>query len=184
MKWSGIAYSIVPTGDVPPGTRVPRWTQRKAVQRLRSALAESVSSPAVSVAHSRNLVVAAAATSGTRIGIDIEWTDTRRQIQRRWDLAFPGLGGVAVDSTVFYRGWTFAEAWFKAFQVWPMARQVDEFLRISPQDGVAQFVGRACVFPLAVGGFQLCLVWQQNERGLKTPVYIDFGPSAFCALGD
>jgi hypothetical protein len=94
------------------------------------------------------------------LGIDIEFMDPERP--------FAALAGFLVedaprdiDAETFYRCWTFAEAYFKAFQRAPSDRAVRT---ISTLENSGQAVrlddGTQLLHRRVADRFQLCLVWQ------------------------
>ncbi|MDO9337031.1 MAG: 4'-phosphopantetheinyl transferase superfamily protein [Caulobacter sp.] len=142
-----------------PGQRPPKALESAEARALQAEL-----DPAASVfsrSHGRGLIAAAvAAPPVTRVGIDVEWIDPGRRLAA---IAEHYLGAAeAVTPEQFFRGWTFGEAWFKAFGRDPTA------------DLIRMAGGNLSEAPLAVGdawllqtlpepGFVLSLVWT-NQR--------------------
>lgn len=156
------AVRVIPSGDVT--RRVARRAQSQAASDLLSALtAQMPLARAHSKSHSR-AVVAVAAGGMERLGIDVEWANPERAIapilsHLEWES--PG----AVDTDAFYRGWTFAEAYFKAFQERPARQLVAAAMQRG--DGTIRLADGLHLFRTRVlGDFQLSLVW----RGAEAPV--------------
>jgi phosphopantetheinyl transferase len=124
--------------------------------RQASGILEGVSSKA----HSRAAAAVAVAADGP-IGIDIEYRDPERAIVdiARW------LGVDTADARTAYRVFTFREAYFKAFGVWPEKL----LLRDVSTRGAAQYrIANACVLHEDAGSFLLTLVW----RGSAPPIRV------------
>ncbi len=108
-------------------TRWARPAQRGLAAQAMCALDASAAEASdrrrlTSISHSRGVAMAAAldmpgGTFVALLGCDVEFTDTRR----RWVEIGSFLTGetFAGDAAQACRAWTLAEAWFKAFQVWP-----------------------------------------------------------------
>lgn len=142
-------------------TRLPHAQQSSAAELVLDRLRKTgCQAGPQSKSHSRTAVAAAIAeTRQVRLGIDIEWMDKTRPfaaIASVFRTPLPqGLGPAQ-----FYRGWTFYEAYYKAFQTYPdgtaiarvMADLVDgETLRVADEVYVMQRD--------VLNAFRLCLVW-------------------------
>ncbi|MCE3289409.1 MAG: hypothetical protein K0R83_1421 [Caulobacter sp.] len=137
------------------GQRPPKALESAAARALQAELDPAAT--LFSRSHGRGLVAAAvAAPPVTHLGVDIEWIDPRRRMA---EIAEHYLGAAqAVTPEQFFRGWTFGEAWFKAFGHDP----APDLIRIAG--------GNIAVEPIRVGeawllqslprqGFVLSLVW-------------------------
>ena len=161
------AIDILPTDDI--RGRVPKARQSTAGSRLLARIEEKYPHlTARSKSHSRAVVAAAAGTApALLLGIDVEWMAPNRpfdQIARM----FLASSSAQVDAETFYRGWTFFEAYYKAFQRFPeetlvhavIAHRSNEALRLGDGIGVTQL----CV----AGDFRACIVWQ--HEALETEI--------------
>ena len=149
-------FAVCRLSDYAPGQRPPKALESAAARALQAEL-----DPAATVfsrSHGRGLIAAAVAGPPvTRLGIDVEWIDPRRRMAQ---IAEHYLGAAeAVTPEQFFRGWTFGEAWFKAFGRDPEPA----LIRIAG--------GNTSAEPVAVGdawllqalpepGFVLSLVWR------------------------
>lgn len=138
-----------------PGQRPPKALESAAARALQAELGPAAT--VFSRSHGRGLVVAAVAGPPiTRLGIDVEWIDPRRRMA---EIAEHYLGAPeAVTPEQFFRGWTFGEAWFKAFGQDPEP----ELIRIAganlSQEPVA--IGEVWLLQsLPEPGFVMSLVW-------------------------
>jgi hypothetical protein len=113
------------------------------------------------VSHSRQAIAAAVGDAeGLCLGIDIEWMCPNRPFA-----AFAGLflnpPPARIGAVEFYRGWTFSEAWFKAFQRLPPERDLRAIVTRPARNDVQHLPDGAHVLQLVVAGeFQLSLVWR------------------------
>ncbi len=146
--------------DHEPGGRPPKALESAAARALQDELDPAAT--LFSRSHGRGLIAAAvAAPPVTRLGIDVEWIDPRRPMA---EIAEHYLGAPeAITPEQFFRGWTFGEAWFKAFGDDPDP----DLIRIAG--------GNTSPEPIAVGeawllqtlpepGFVLSLVWANAAK--------------------
>jgi phosphopantetheinyl transferase len=105
-------YAVRRLPDYAPGARPPKALESAAAGALQAELDPAAT--LFSRSHGRGLVAAAvAAPPVTHLGVDIEWIDPRRRMA---EIAEHYLGAAEpVTPEQFFRGWTFGEAWFKAF---------------------------------------------------------------------
>lgn len=105
-------YAVRRLQGFDPGQRPPKALESAAARALQAELDPSAT--VFSRSHGRGLIAAAvAAPPIVRLGIDVEWIDPRRRMA---EIAEHYLGAAeAVTPEQFFRGWTFGEAWFKAF---------------------------------------------------------------------
>jgi hypothetical protein len=154
-----------------PGERVPRVRQSAAASRLLETLAGHEGPPlARSKSHSRSAVaVAMSAGAECPLGIDIEWITPARPIAA---IAgnFLGDTGKAIGVADFYRGWTFYEAFFKAFQRPPSPLRVLELIERPDMPSVHCLSDGTKALQHRIGdAFQLSLVWFGNDDSV--PLY-------------
>lgn len=152
-------YAVRRLPDYEPGARPPKALESAAARALQAEL--DPAAPLFSRSHGRGLVAAAvAAPPITRLGIDVEWIDPRRRMA---DIAEHYLGAAqAVTPEQFFRGWTFGEAWFKAFGHDP----VPDLIRMAGGNTAAEpiRVGEAWLLQsLPQQGFVLSLVWARPD---------------------
>lgn len=153
------ATSILPARFA--GERIARRRQSSAAQHLLELL-EAEGVPTVeSKSHSRTAIAAAAGNAeGLSLGIDIEWMAPGRP--------FATLSSVFLESAPtqlggddFYRCWTFAEAYFKAFQRLPSESNMRYFIANTIPNSVLRLHDGANVLQRRIADiFQLCLVWR------------------------
>jgi hypothetical protein len=123
-----------------------------------------------SKSHSRSVVAAAAGDAGiAALGIDIEFSDEGRPFA---DLAcfLTGTVPMPMGAGTFYRCWTFAEAYFKAFQKAPEERSIREISTLSQSaERYRLDDGTQILLRRIAERFQLCLVWGSTlqECGLR-----------------
>jgi hypothetical protein len=149
-------YAVRRLPDFEPGARPPKALESAAARALQAELDPH---PAmVSRSHGRGLIAATVAHPPiTRLGIDIEWIDPRRRMAA---ITEHYLGAAeAVTPEQFFRGWTFGEAWFKAFGRDPEP----ELIRIAGGNRSDEpvVVGEAWLLQsLPEPGFVMSLVWR------------------------
>lgn len=151
-------YAVRRLENYKPGQRPPKALESAAARALQAEL-----NPAASLfsrSHGRGLVAAAvAAPPVTRLGIDIEWIDPRRRMA---EIAEHYLGAAEpVTPEQFFRGWTFGEAWFKAYGHDP----APDLIRIAGANAASAPipVGQAWLLQtLPEPGFVLSLVWASS----------------------
>jgi hypothetical protein len=164
------ATDILPTEDIT--RRVSRRAQSSAASRLLERLTGNGFNPtAQSKSHSRGIV---AGTVGNipelLLGIDIEWMAP--------DRPFAAIAHTFLESAPermepedFYRGWTFFEAYYKAFQRFPDAASVHDVLRRASDGGVLRFHdGTQLMQKRVAETFQLCIVWRARETVVPVEV--------------
>ena len=128
--------------------------------------------------HSRGVSGAAIMPSGL-IGLDIEFAQTTRD----WPAilsVFCADGDLVSRLSVNQstRVWTYIEAWYKAFAVWPGAVEIECFLDF-PAGQLAEFgAGRWAWSREIYPGFQLCVVW---EGRADLPAITDLGLAPFAS---
>lgn len=119
-----IGFAPLEGGDVT--SRLSRRAQQELARTAQSAVDREIAvggDVLRSLSHSRGLAMASALGAGNEafagaIGCDVECVDT----QRSWREIGVFLAGEAYsgDPETACRAWTLAEAWFKAFGVWPV----------------------------------------------------------------
>lgn len=166
-----VVYATGLIGAGQPGERVPRARQSAAASHLLETLVGDEGRPlASSKSHSRSAVAVAMSAWGKHpLGIDIEWATPARPIAM---IArnFLGDAGSAIGVADFYRGWTFYEAYFKAFQRSPSPARVLELIERPDMQSVHRLSDGTKVLQHRVAGaFQLSLVWAGDDDSM--PVY-------------
>lgn len=156
MTPEALRYATRRLAGITPGQRPGKALESAAARALQAEL-----DPAATIfsrSHGRGLVAAAVAGPPvTRLGVDIEWIDPGRRMA---EIAEHFLGAPAAGLTPeqFFRGWTFGEAWFKAFGADPSP----DLIRIAGanQSPEPVAVGEAWLLQtLPEPGFVLSLVW-------------------------
>ncbi len=155
------AVDILPTDDI--RCRFPRSCQSAGASRLLSWLEEGCPRrSATSKSHSRAVVAAATGDApGLSLGIDVEWMAPDRPFDEiaRMFLAFPSP---RMDAETFYRGWTFVEAYYKAFQHFPDETQVRTVIAHGSEDGLRLGDGIGVIQFCVASDFRGCLVWRHG----------------------
>jgi len=157
------ATSLLPAQD--SSERVSRQLQSAAAQGLLDFLQTGVSTGAGSKSHSRAAVAAALGdTEIPALGIDIEFMAEDRPITEMarylWKCAPANIG-----LEEFYRRWTFAEAYFKAFQHLPPDWAVHSVGNEADARGTRRLRdGTHLSHSLIADRFQLCLVWRSSAE--------------------
>lgn len=151
---------ILPTDD--PVRRIARARQSEEAARLVTILCGSEFVPEVqSRSHSRAAIAAAVCRSReVSLGIDIEWMSPDRPMEA---IARGFLSTAPAELTLpdFYRGWTFYEAYFKAFQRAPDEALLIEAVRAAKDDIEFRLAdGTQCIQHCVATIFRLCLVWR------------------------
>lgn len=160
-----IVYATGLIGAGQPGDRVSRARQSAAASRLLEALAGREGQPlARSKSHSRSAIAVAMSTGAEcPLGIDIEWMTSARSISAI-ARGFLGDTGKAIGVADFYRGWTFYEAFFKAFQQAPSPARVLELIERPDRQSVHGLSDGTKVLQHRVAdAFQLSLVWCSDD---------------------
>jgi 4'-phosphopantetheinyl transferase len=143
--------------------RVPHRVQSIAANALLAALSTDPVQ-ASSKSHSRAVVAAAVGNApALRLGIDVEWMSPHRPFAAIMRSFAPGISGT-LDGDSFYRGWTFLEAYYKAFQQLPEPADIEAIVAAAanpePQSvGNGAWVLHQTVF----AAFKLCLVWKSSD---------------------
>ena len=166
--WLGYSFRTIESGDT--AKRIPRRLQSQAAAALLSALQTRAPSPALhSKSHSR-AVVAVALGQAQALGIDIEWIDTTRPLGRIASYLEWG----DIDRAAFYRGWTFREAYYKAFQRNPSKDLAARAMEERPDGTIIEFEDGVRLFQRRVlGSFQLGLVWKSAGSEVVVPAYLE-----------
>jgi hypothetical protein len=159
------AVSILPGHDA--GARLARGHQSAAARRLLEALGDGFAAHKKTLSHSRHAIAAAVGDAERlSLGIDIEWMCPDRSFAAIADL-FLDSAPAQIGAAEFYRGWTFSEAWFKAFQRPPPERDLRAIVTRPACNDVQHLPEGAELLQLVVAGeFQLSLVWR--ARTLQT----------------
>ena len=110
-----ILYTTAILTGVAMAARPARKRQSAAAQHLLENLQRNLTPTATSKSHSRAAIAATAGDAeGLMLGIDIEWMAPDRPFGEIMRVAF-GTAPSRMGMENFYRCWTFAEAYFKAF---------------------------------------------------------------------
>lgn len=155
----GVRYAVRRLPGFGPGQRPPKALESAACRALQSEL--DPVAPVFSRSHGRGLIAAAVARSPVmRLGIDVEWIDPRRRMADIAELYLREMMHPTPEQ--FFRGWTFGEAWFKAFGVDPEP----DLIWIAGTNQAAEpiRVGEAWLLQdLPEPGFVLSIVWSSNS---------------------
>jgi hypothetical protein len=143
-----------------PGQRPPKALESSAARALQAELDPHAA--LFSRSHGRGLIAAAVAGPPvTHLGIDVEWIDPRRRMAQ---IAEQYLHAPATPTPEqFFRGWTFGEAWFKAFGADP----TPDLILIAGANTAAEpvAVGDAWLLQsLPEPGFVMSLVWKRAAK--------------------
>jgi hypothetical protein len=170
---SEIRYSVDFLGTEDATRRIPHRQQSMAATGLLGALeATEVRVTARSRSHSRAVIaVATGNAEGLLLGIDIEFM-ANRPFEAIMSM-YLGYVPAAATPEDFYRGWTFGEAYFKAFQRRPSRSALMQVVqhrqgghRMVLDDGTEVFTQRVRDV------FQLGLVWRSCGFQKVVPVFI------------
>jgi len=163
--------------------RVTRARQSAAAARMLERLEIGMDTVgARTKSHSRvAFAVAISSEIGAPLGIDVEYIAIDRpcaEIAR-----FLGIELPAPSPGPFYRAWTFCEAYFKAFQVWPPSPIVAQMMSTCSTESQIELTN--CVHVLTQqlhNNFQLCLVWHSEQRIVPKLVHLQDATcaGAFC----
>jgi hypothetical protein len=152
--------------------RTPRPAQSLAARVLLQELCSGPDMPDIfpytTKSHSRAVVAAAAGdhTIGA-LGIDVEFMAEGRPFRAILS-HFAQTLPETVDSPAFYRGWTFLEAYFKAFQRYPAPADLSTAITRPSSEAVWLTQDAASVLQHRIGdAFSLSLVW--NNPNESTP---------------
>jgi len=140
--------------------------QSAATSLLLAQMAEQYTPVhASSKSHSRSVgAVAVGTTPGLLLGIDVEWMAPDRPYSQIAQ-AFLGEQDKELDAPAFYRGWTFYEAYYKAFQRFPGAPLVRTVIKHTRDDSPLHLDGGiGALLRCVEGDFQLCIVWQHATQ--------------------
>ncbi len=154
------AADVLSTDDI--HGRVPRSRQSAAARDMLERLAGTEFSPSArSVSHSRAAIAVAVGDAPELVlGIDIEWMAPDRPfgaIAR----TFLASASEQMSCAEFYRGWTFFEAYYKAFQRFPDAGLVEHVISQAAHVDAYRLADATYVTQHRVADiFQLCLVWR------------------------
>ena len=164
------AIDILATDDIT--RRVARRVQSSAASQLLARLTAADFHPtARSKSHSRGIVAGAVGNiPELMLGIDIEWMAPGRPFGA---IAHTFLASAPerMAAADFYRGWTFVEAYYKAFQRFPDQALVHDVIRHAIDGEVLWFRDGTGVLETRVAdAFQLCLVWRGNLRDTVIPI--------------
>lgn len=148
--------------DCDPHGRRARRVQSGEAEALLSDLRAAAGLPQgpSSKSHARAMCAVAAAESG-RVGVDVEWIGAARDLTAlaRFLLDSADFGG---DVEALYRVWTFREAAFKAFGVFPdLAQRRSVFLARDHGEAPWRWGEGALLFRRLERDFQMCVAWDQ-----------------------
>lgn len=156
------AIDILPTEDI--RLRVPKSRQSAAASRLIARL-QDVCGPvtATSRSHSRAVMAAVVgAAPALSLGIDIEWMAPNRPFDAIAEMFLPPSSR-PMDILAFYRGWTFFEAYYKAFQHFPAEALVHALVAHARDGDVLRLEDGACLTQFCVADdFRACIVWRHG----------------------
>jgi hypothetical protein len=153
---------ILSTDD--PSRRLPRARQSAAATRLGKGLRDANFIPTtLSKSHSRMAVAAALGDARvSALGIDIEWIAPERRLDAVAAMIFDPVPENLAPLD-FYCGWTFYEAYFKAFQRFPPGVSVSDVVAHAPRDGIFRFAdGTQVLHRVVAESFLLCIVWEAS----------------------
>ena len=166
-----VVYTTGLLGTGQPGDRVPRARQSAAASRLLERLVGHEGRPlASSKSHSRSAIAVAMSVGAEHpLGIDIEWITPARPVAMI-ARSFLGDTGRMIGVADFYRGWTFYEAFFKAFQRSPSPARVLELIERPDLRSVHRLGdGTKVLQHRLADAFQLSLVWSGDDDSI--PLY-------------
>jgi hypothetical protein len=162
------AADALSTDDI--SKRIPRARQSAAAAALLERLSGGLAPTASSKSHSRGVVAAAAGDApDLQLGIDIEWMAPGRPFSAIARTVLP-IAPERMPIGDFYRGWTFFEAYYKAFQEFPRSALVEQVIYRTAEVGAHRLVdGSAMAQRRVADAFQLCLVWRDAGADLIVP---------------
>lgn len=158
------------------GRRIARQRQSSAARQLLETLEAEIAPTARSKSHSRTMVAAAVGNvAGLSLGIDIEWMAPDRPFAAMTGI-FLKAAPAQIGMEEFYRGWTFAEAYFKALQHLPRESDIQNVAAGSTHDGVLRLSDATNVLQRRIDNvFQLCVVWHAPALQSCSARYIPIG---------
>lgn len=149
---------------LPISRRHPLQIQRARAKEIELMLDTNQSAAALHLqnrSHSRGLIAVARSDNNgmSRFGIDVEYADPSRPWQKI--IASFGVDQKHTTLTPYVRGWTFIEAYYKAFQHYPDAELIDLSLNTSDDGAVVILTpGECCWFQMEIQeSFHLSAVW-------------------------
>jgi hypothetical protein len=105
-------------------------------------------------------VAAAGTIPGLSLGIDVEWMAPNRRFGEISQMFLPPTER-SLDILTFYRGWTFFEAHYKAFQRFPNPALVKALIGHSQDGNVVRLEDGVCAMQLCIEtDFRACVVWR------------------------
>jgi hypothetical protein len=156
------ATDILPVNDI--RARMPRMQQSAAASRLAARLEEACpAAMARSRSHSRAIIAAAAGSMpGLILGIDVEWMAPNRPFDAITRMLLPSAS-LQMDMQTFYRGWTFSEAYYKAFGDFPGEALLREAIAAGNDSrAVGLADGTHVLLDRVAEDFRICLVWRHT----------------------
>lgn len=165
------ATTFLPVADM--RARMPRKLQSLAARELQDFLSAGIAPHVSSRSHSRAALAAAIGDADIHaLGIDIELIEQGRPFTALARFLVPDAS-TDIGAREFYRCWTFAEAYFKAFQRLPTERHLHTIGQMPDADSrIALEDGTQVLLHLIEGLFQLCLVWRASQE----PAEIQYFP--------
>lgn len=156
------ATSLLPLADA--HARIPRLRQSAAARDLQEFLSGGIAPNVSSRSHTRAAVAAAVGDAQIlTLGIDIEFMEHGRP--------FAALAGYLTENVLaeieaadFYRRWTFAEAYFKAFQQLPPDRAFHAVAKLPDNERLTLDDGTKILQHPISERFRLCLVWRASQE--------------------
>ncbi|HEY4124044.1 MAG TPA: hypothetical protein VGM36_05485, partial [Rhizomicrobium sp.] len=98
------------------------------------------------------------------LGIDVEWMAPGRPFNAIAQMFLSPLSR-PMDALTFYRGWTFFEAYYKAFQRFPEEALIHEVIAHCRDNTTLSLTNGAGVLQFCVADdFRACIVWQHPAR--------------------
>jgi hypothetical protein len=165
------ATTFLPVPDV--RARMPRKSQSTAARTLQDSLSAGIAPHVSSRSHSRAALTAAIGDANIAVlGIDIELIEQGRPFEALARFLVPDASA-DIGAREFYRCWTFAEAYFKAFQQLPPEKELNAIGKLpDADDRITLEDGTQVLLHLIASQFQLCLVW----RSAREPTEIRYRP--------
>lgn len=164
MSKARIVYAtdILPVNNI--RARMPRKQQSAAASHLAARLEEAYPAAiARSRSHSRAVIAAAASSvPGLILGIDVEWMAPNRPFDAIARILLPSAS-LRMDIQSFYRGWTFSEAFYKAFGDFPGEALLRGAIAARNDSRAVVLADGTHVLPDRVAeDFRICLVWRHT----------------------